>query len=99
MRKQTLGDSEVGALISYVADVGKSICGGALGAPSAGLGLSQPGCMCFVGFEIAFDGVTQGFLWEGGAVQPVANLIHFDWELGSFITASRFTLCFICGQM
>lgn len=58
-------DSE-GSLISDVADVGKSICGGALGVPSVGLGFSQPGYMCFVGFEIAFDGVTQGFLWEGG---------------------------------
>lgn len=34
--------------------------------PSVGLGFSQPGYMCFVGFEIAFDGVTQGFLWGRG---------------------------------
>lgn len=75
----------MGSLSSNVADVGKSICGGALGAPSAGLGFSQPGYMCFVGFEIAFDGVTQGFLWGSGGggvdmapVQPVAKLIHFQ---------------------
>lgn len=55
-----------GSLITNVADVGKSMCGGALGVPSVGLGFSQPGYMCFVGFEIAFDGVTQGFPWGRG---------------------------------
>lgn len=35
--------------------------------------------MCFVGFEIAFDGVTQGFLWEGGGG-------YKQWQ-GSFISS------------